>query len=317
MSTKYIHTPVMVKEVIESLNLKKGGIYVDCTLGGGGHSLAILQQIGVEGHLVALDCDPEAIIAAKKHLAGYSNQVNFIQKNFKALSQVLKELYISSVDGIFFDLGVSSYQLDNLERGFSYNYNAPLDMRMDPGQDFSAKELVNSFSEKELANIIKKYGEERWAGRIASFIVKARTRQPITTTGQLVEIIKSAIPASTRRKGHHPAKKTFQALRILVNKELDNLATAIRTGVNFLKPGGRICVISFHSLEDRIVKETFKELATSCTCPTEVPVCTCNRQPLLKIITRRPLIPAKAEVVVNPRARSAKLRVAERISNLL
>lgn len=315
MLTKYIHTPVMVKEVVEALNLKKGAVCVDCTVGGGGHSLAILHQIGVEGQLVALDCDPEAIAAAERHLVGYSGQVKLIQKNFDTLPLVLKKLNISAIDCVLFDLGVSSHQLDTLERGFTYNHDAPLDMRMDPGQDFSAKKLVNTFSEKELAKIIKEYGEERWAGRIASFIVKARTRQPVTTTGQLVEIIKSAIPASARRKGPHPAKKTFQALRIAVNKELDNLAIAIRTSIRFLKPGGRICVISFHSLEDRVVKKTFKYLAASCTCPPELPVCTENPQPLLKVITPRPLIPTKAEVAVNPRARSARLRVAERLSN--
>ncbi len=310
---KFFHKPVMACEVLKGLNLKPGGIYVDCTLGGAGHSAAILQEIGENGRLVALDRDPEALAAAENRLAPFTGKIDLVRASFANLAGVLKSLGIEEVDGILFDLGVSSYQLDNPARGFSYQHDAPLDMRMDPEQALSAGTLVNSLPVDDLARIIRAYGEERWASRIAKFIGEERKHLPIETTGRLVEIIKKAVPAGARRDGPHPAKRTFQALRIAVNQELEILRASVHSAVQLLKPGGRICVITFHSLEDRIVKDLFRELASPCTCPRDFPVCICGGKKEVRAVTARPLIPSPVELENNPRARSAKLRITEKL----
>jgi 16S rRNA (cytosine1402-N4)-methyltransferase len=310
---EFFHKPVMACEVLKGLNLKPGGIYVDCTLGGAGHSAAILQEIGGNGRLVALDRDPEALAAAENRLAPFTGKIDLVRASFANLAGVLKSLGIEEVDGILFDLGVSSYQLDNPARGFSYQHDAPLDMRMDPEQALSAGTLVNSLPVDDLARIIRAYGEERWASRIAKFIGEERKHLPIETTGRLVEIIKKAVPAGARRDGPHPAKRTFQALRIAVNQELEILRASVHSAVQLLKPGGRICVITFHSLEDRIVKDLFRELASPCTCPRDFPVCICGGKKEVRAVTARPLIPSPVELENNPRARSAKLRITEKL----
>lgn len=307
------HIPVLLEETIAGLNLQPAGVYVDCTLGGAGHSLEIARRLSSGGLLIGLDQDPAAIRAAEMRLAAYEDRVLVIRSNFANLVPALTRQGIDQVDGIMFDLGVSSYQLDTPERGFSYQHDAPLDMRMDPEQPQSAYDLVNQLSEARLTEIIYRYGEERWAKRIAAFICQARQGGPITTTGALVEIIKRAIPAAARREGHHPAKRTFQAVRIAVNNELGILAQAVKDAVSLLKASGRICVITFHSLEDRIVKDTFKELAHPCHCPPSFPVCVCGRKPEIKLITGKPVVSAEQEIDRNPRSRSAKLRVAEKI----
>lgn len=289
---------------------------MDCTLGGAGHSEAILKNLqgtAPGGMLVALDQDPAALRAAEKRLAPYKDRVILVRSNFMKLADVLDSLGIKAIDGVLFDLGTSSHQLDNPARGFSYQHDAALDMRMDPGQALTAKDLVNNLAEEELTKIIKDFGEERWASRIASFIREERRLRPIETTGQLVEIIKKAIPAGARRQGPHPAKRTFQALRIAVNRELEILESAVCSAVQALRPGGRICVITFHSLEDRIIKDLYRRLASPCTCPREFPVCACGGRSTLKIISSRPIVPSQEELENNPRARSAKLRVAEKI----
>jgi len=310
---EFAHKPVLLEEVMEGLGLKPDGVYVDCTLGGAGHSEAVLRRTALGGRLVALDQDPEALAAAGGRLASFRGRVDLVRANFANLDEVLSRLGIPEVDGILFDLGVSSYQLDNPARGFSYQHDVPLDMRMDPGRETDARELVNKLPVEELARVIREYGEERWASRIARFIGEARGHRPVETTGQLVEIIKRAIPAGARREGPHPAKRTFQALRMAVNREMEILPEAIRSAVRHLRPGGRICVITFHSLEDRIVKETFRRLASPCSCPKEFPVCVCGGKRELRIITARPVIPGAAELAENPRARSAKLRIAEKV----
>jgi len=309
----FFHRPVMAKEVLDGLKIIPDGIYVDCTLGGGGHSEAVLKELGAGGRLVALDQDSEAIAAAEKRLVPFGDKMLLVRENFVQLPEVLKHLGIRQVDGIIFDLGVSSYQLDNPARGFSYQYDAPLDMRMDQRYDKTAREIVNKLPVAELATIIRKYGEERWASRIAQFIGEARERRTIETTGQLVEIIKKAIPAGARRKGPHPAKRTFQALRIAVNRELEILNDALGAAVQVLRPGGRFCVITFHSLEDRVVKRLLRRMAAPCSCPREVPVCVCGGKKKIKLITSRPVLPSKVELGENPRARSAKLRIAEKL----
>ncbi len=290
--TEVVHAPVMLKEAVDLLNPHAGGIYVDCTLGGGGHAKEILSRIGERGHLIAFDKDRHAIERSQKVLAPYLNRVTIVHRDYRFLAEVLRELEIAEVDGILFDLGVSSYQVLEPERGFSYNYDAPLDMRMDDSSATTAADLVNTLSEKELGDIIYRFGEERWARRIASFIVEQRKKAPIKTTGQLTEIIKAAIPAAARRKGPHPARRTFMALRIAVNDELSGLEEGLRAGISFLKAGGRIVVISFHSLEDRIVKRIFREYAAS---------------NILRILTKKPLIPSEEEVLVNPRSRSSRV----------
>lgn len=307
---EYVHKSVLLKETIEHLNINPEGIYVDGTLGGGGHSEEILKRL-TTGKLIAIDRDEEAILAAKERLKDYKNVI-YIKDNFKNIKEILRNLGIEKVDGILLDLGVSSYQLEEVERGFSYMKDAPLDMRMDKTSPFSAYDVVNRYSEKELERVIREYGEEKWASRIAKFIVEERKKGDIKTTSKLVEIIKKAIPASARRMGPHPAKRTFQAIRIEVNEELKDLDKALEDMVEVLRGKGRIAVITFHSLEDRIVKNTFKKLENPCTCPPGLP-CTCGKQPVIKIITKKPILPSKEEVEENPRSRSAKLRVAEKL----
>lgn len=308
----FSHRPVLLEEVLEGLKVNSGGVYVDCTVGGAGHSHGILSLSSPGGRLVGLDQDDDAISAAAKRLAPFGQRAALVKSNFMNLPAVLDQQGIDLVDGILYDLGVSSYQIDNPGRGFSYQHDAPLDMRMNRDLEISAADLLRTLSEKELSRIILKYGEERFAGRIASFIAREREKAPIVTTGRLVDIIKAAIPAKYRREGPHPAKRTFQALRIAVNNELDIIKGAMGPAVDRLKPGGRVCVITFHSLEDRIVKETFREMARGCTCPKDFPVCVCGRKPLIRIIKPGGITPSAAELEENPRARSARLRTAEK-----
>ncbi|EHK2363120.1 16S rRNA (cytosine(1402)-N(4))-methyltransferase RsmH [Clostridium perfringens] len=309
---EFKHVSVLLDECINALNIKEDGIYVDCTLGGAGHSSEIVKRLSSDGRLIGFDQDKDALKAAGERLKDYKN-VTYVHSNFYAIYDVLTDLGIDGVDGILMDLGVSSYQLDNGERGFSYMQDAPLDMRMNRENEFSAYEIVNIYSEEELYRIIKEYGEEKFAKRIASFIVKNREEKNIETTLELVEIIKAAIPAKARREGPHPAKRTFQAIRIEVNKELEIISKTILDGVKKLNKGGRMAIITFHSLEDRIVKNTFKELANPCTCPSEFPVCVCNRKPEVKLISRKPIEASKEELEFNPRSRSAKLRIIEKL----
>ncbi|HHV35552.1 MAG TPA: 16S rRNA (cytosine(1402)-N(4))-methyltransferase RsmH [Syntrophomonadaceae bacterium] len=300
--TEVDHAPVMLKEAVELLAPQKGGIYVDCTLGGGKHSKVILDQIGPIGRLIGFDKDESALQRAKEYLADYGEQVTFVHSDFRRMEDILQELQISEVDGILFDFGISSYQVLDPERGFSYRYDAALDMRMNRKAKTTAADLVNNLSEKQLADIIFRYGEERWSRRIASFIVTQRERAPITTTMELVDIIKAAIPARARRTGPHPARRTFMALRIAVNDELAAIEEGLRVGISLLKPGGRVVAISFHSLEDRIVKHVFREHGSP--SPS---------QDVLRILTKKPLVPLGEEIKVNPRSRSAKLRAAEKL----
>lgn len=309
----YHHIPILLHEAMEMLEPKPGGIYVDATLGGGGHFQEILKQTDYKGTFIGIDQDEAAILNAKKKFSGCAGDIRFVHNNFKNIREIIRENKLDGIDGILFDLGLSSHQLDEGTRGFSYMLDAPLDMRMDCSSILNAKDVVNNMSRGDLKQIIRKYGEESWAGRIADFICNARQRQEINTTGELVKIIKDAIPARARRKGGHPARKTFQALRIYVNNELEILASSIEDAVELLKPGGRICVISFHSLEDRIIKNTFKLLATDCICPKEVLICICNHTKLINILTRKPVYPSQEEIEKNPRSRSAKLRAAQRL----
>lgn len=308
---EFRHTPVMLNECINSLNIKQGGIYVDATLGGAGHSFQIAQRIG-DGTLVGIDRDDEAIRAAKKRLAPFGDKIIYAHNNFSEILNILKEYNIAKIDGALIDLGVSSYQLDEAERGFSYIHDAPLDMRMDRRNKKSAYNVVNEYSEEELSEIIFKYGEERWAKRIAEFILERRKKKPVETTGELTEIINAAIPAAARAEGGHPAKRTFQAIRIEVNGELEIIDKAICDFVSVMNKGGRLAVITFHSLEDRIVKEAFAKLSKGCTCPKEFPVCVCGNVSMGKIITRKPITAGEDEILRNSRAKSAKLRVFER-----
>lgn len=309
---EFKHVSVLLNECIEALNIKEDGIYVDGTLGGGGHSSQILLRLSNKGRLIGIDQDADALKATKERLKDFEN-VTYVHNNFYEIDNILRTLDIEKVDGILMDLGVSSYQLDNGERGFSYMQDAPLDMRMNRDNSLSAYEVVNGYTEKELYRIIKDYGEERFAKRIASLIVKNREKKPIEGTLELVEIIKQAIPAKARREGPHPAKRTFQAIRIEVNSELSILDKAIEDGVNRLSKGGRMAIITFHSLEDRIVKLKFKELTNPCTCPKEFPICTCGNTPIVKIISRKAIPPTEQEIAENPRSRSAKLRVLEKL----
>lgn len=304
----------MAKEALAYLACRPGGVYVDCTVGGGGHAAAILAASAPDGRLIGLDQDEMALARAGERLAEGidAGRVTLVQTNFAALGEVLDRLGGLKADGILFDLGVSSFQLDTEERGFSYHGEAPLDMRMDRRATVTAADLVNTASHGELARIIREYGEERWAGRIASLVVARRQTKPFVTTEDLVTVVKDAIPAAARREGPHPARRTFQALRIAVNDELGAIRKGLSAAVEVLRPGGRLVVISFHSLEDRVVKQTFVEGAKECVCPPKAPVCTCGRVPELKILTRHPVAPDEAEVAANPRARSAKLRAAER-----
>ena len=304
------HIPVLFDEIIELLDCKPGHTIVDGTLGGGGHAQAVLERILPGGTLIGIDRDPDALEAASRRLHKYKDSLITVHDNFANLDSVLDKLGIAAIDGMIMDLGVSSHQLDKGSRGFSYQSDAPLDMRMDPTQTLNAHEIVNTYDERRLAKIISQYGEERWAVRIAKFIVDKR---PINTTRELTEVIKAAIPAKARRQGPHPSKRTFQAIRIEVNKELEILEGAIERAVTMLKPGGRLCIITFHSLEDRIVKNTFRKLQSPCTCPPDSPICICGKSSSVKIITRKPIIPSEHEISGNPRSRSAKLRACQKI----
>ena len=307
------HVSVLLNETIDGLNINPDGIYVDGTLGGGGHAYEVCKRLSDKGRLIGIDQDGEALEAAREHLKEFEDKITLVRSNYCEIDTILKDLDIDKVDGIVLDLGVSSYQLDNLERGFSYKSDAPLDMRMDQRQVKTAADVVNTYSENELFRIIRDYGEDKFAKNIAKHIVRARGEQPIETTGQLSEIIKAAIPARVRATGGHPAKRTFQAIRIAVNGELDALPPMLEAAVSHLNPGGRLAVISFHSLEDRIIKKTMQALATGCTCPPEFPVCVCGKKPQLRLVSRKPIVSGEAELAENPRARSAKLRVAEKL----
>lgn len=309
---KFEHIPVLLNEVIDGLNLKPDGIYVDGTLGGAGHSIEIAKRL-TSGKLIGIDQDINAINKAKEVLKDYLDKVILVHDNYVNIERVLRDLNIDGVDGILLDIGVSSHQLDEDERGFSHNKDARLDMRMDTTSDFSAWDVVNKYSKEELERIIKIYGEERWAKRIAEFIVEYRKNKTVDTTLELVEIIKKAIPEKARASGHHPAKKTFQAIRIEVNDELRVLEKSIPVMVKLLNKGGRLCIITFHSLEDRIVKQSFVYLNKDCICPPETPICVCDKQKEIEILTKKPIVPTKEEIKRNPRSRSAKLRIAERV----
>ncbi len=313
---EFHHASVLLWETIEGLKIKPQGIYVDGTLGGGGHSLEILKRLGENGRLVGIDQDERAIEAARERLnlpgGASEGKVTIVRNNFRNTGQVLRELGITGIDGMLLDLGVSSYQLDTKERGFSYRFDAPLDMRMDRRQRLTAKEIVNGYDERELYRVIKDYGEDKFAKNIARHIVAAREKKQIETTGELNEIIKAAIPARMREKGGHPSKRTFQAIRIECNRELEVLKEVLEEAAEFLNPGGRLCIITFHSLEDRIVKTAFKTAANPCICPPEFPVCVCGRKSKGKVITGKPVLPGEEELLANPRAGSAKLRIFER-----
>jgi len=309
---KQEHIPVLLAEVVKYLNLKKGSVIIDCTLGGAGHAKAILRAIKPSGFLLGIDQDEMAINRAKKELSSFSQQIKLVKDSFTNLDEILMRDGFQKVDGVLFDLGVSSFQFDFPERGFSYRFDAPLDMRMDTSQKLTACDVVNTYSKDELTSLISQYGEEKWASRIASFVVETRRRRMIQTTFELVDIIKEAIPASARRKGGHPAKRTFQAIRIEVNGELDSLEKGLRSAIRWLKTGGRLVVISYQSLEDRIVKNIFKDYSKGCICPPEMPICVCGRKPITKILTKKPIKPSEGEKERNPRSKSAKLRVAEK-----
>lgn len=307
------HQSVMLSEILSYLQPTEGQIFLDGTLGGGGHSEEILKAIGHTGLLIGIDQDRDALEAAKIRLQTVGSPFRLFQCNYRDFDHCLKELNISQIHGMLLDLGVSSFQLDEGSRGFSYHNEALLDMRMDQSQGLTAETVINTWAESELAEILLSYGEERWAKRIAQFIGDARRDQPVKTTTELVEIIKKAIPKGARQEGPHPARRTFQALRIFVNDELGALQEFLEKGADYLAPGGRIAIISFHSLEDRIVKRSFLEQARDCICPTGFPICQCEQTPRLQVITRKPVLPSKEEIANNPRARSAKLRVAERL----
>lgn len=306
------HVPVLYEECISNLKIKPNGVYVDGTLGGGGHALGIGSHLDNDGMLIGIDRDKDAIDAATKRLESLTCRKVFVQNNYANIKDVLSSLDVAGIDGALLDIGVSSFQLDNRERGFSYMQDAPLDMRMNRDDDFTAYDIVNGYDKKQLTNIIRKYGEEKWASRISDFIVKERKKEAIKTTGQLVDIIKAAIPASARRDGPHPAKRTFQAIRIEVNSELEQLERAVDAFCDVLRPGGRLCIITFHSLEDRIVKESFHRRLDPCTCPKEFPVCICGKVSDVVKVTGKPVISGEKELADNPRARSAKLRVIEK-----
>ena len=317
MTNEYRHTPVLLAECLEYLNLKPQHTFVDATLGGAGHSYEAALRLGREGTLIGIDQDEVALAAARRKLGTIADdrrpRIELVRSNFGDMDEALLSVEVPGVDAVLFDLGVSSVQIDTPSRGFSFKENGPLDMRMDPGNTtLTAAEIVNHYNAADLTRIIRTYSDEKWASRIADFIVTARQDAPIETSEQLVEIIKAAIPASARRAGGHPAKRTFQALRIEVNGELDVLRRGLDAAVRWLNPGGRLVVISYHSLEDRIVKDLFASFADRCTCPPDLPVCACGREPILDIVTRRPIVPTSEEVERNPRARSAKLRIAQK-----
>jgi 16S rRNA (cytosine1402-N4)-methyltransferase len=313
------HITVLLEEAVDGLAIKPDGIYVDCTLGGAGHSELIASRLGEGGRLIAFDQDDWALDNARVKLAPYMDKVTLVRSNFRDLEQELRgcdvpmEDGIPQVDGILFDLGVSSPQLDEAERGFSYNHDAPLDMRMDREGDLTAHEIINTWEERDISRILDRYGEEKFARSIARNIIKAREKAPIEKTGELAELIKMSIPAATRRTGGHPAKRSFQALRIAVNDELGAEEEALEQTIRCLKPGGRASVITFHSLEDRICKQIFVKFVEKCTCPPDFPLCVCGNEGKVKLVNRKPIVPSERELELNPRARSAKLRVAEKL----
>ena len=317
MTSEYRHIPVLLTECIEALSLPDHPVYVDATLGFAGHSLEAAKQLGPEGLLIGIDQDEVALTEASRKLESIPEdarpELALLRGNFGDLDELLVSCEIPGIDAVLFDLGVSSVQIDTQSRGFSFKENGPLDMRMDPGkQTLTAAEIINTYTAADLTRIIRTYSDEKWASRIADFAVRARQNAPIETSEQLVDIIKAAIPASARRAGGHPAKRTFQALRIEVNGELDVLRSGLDAAIRWLNPGGRLVVISYHSLEDRIVKETFAKFANRCTCPPDLPACMCGKQPILDIVTRKPVLPTAEEIERNARARSAKLRVAQK-----
>lgn len=311
---EFKHKSVLLEETIEYLNIHPDGIYVDGTLGGGGHAYEVCRRLSKKGRFVGIDQDADAIKAATGRLAQFEDRVQIIRNNYCEMQEALAELGIMKVDGIVLDLGVSSYQLDDPARGFTYrSMDAPLDMRMDTRQSFTAKELINTYSEYELYRVIRDYGEDKFAKNIAKHIVMAREKKEIETTGELTEIVKAAIPAKVRMSGGHPSKRTFQAIRIELNRELEVLQDSLEDMICLLNPGGRLCVITFHSLEDRVVKNIYKKSENPCTCPSDFPVCVCGKKPLGKAVTRKPIIPSEEEIEYNPRSKSAKLRVFERM----
>lgn len=309
---KFEHTSVLLEEVLDNLAIRPDGIYVDGTLGGGGHSFHILERLTEGGRLIGIDQDTDAIAAAGERLACYGDAVTIVHDNYEHMAEVLCDLGIREVNGILLDLGVSSYQLDNPERGFTYRTDAPLDMRMDRSSALSARDIVNTYPEEELVRILREYGEERCAARIAANIVRERKKKPLETTGELSSIVRASIPAKMREKGGNPDKRTFQAIRIACNRELDVLRDSLDTMIDLLAPGGRLCVITFHSLEDRIVKNAFRRNENPCTCPPEFPVCVCGKKSKGKVITRKAIAPGAEELRTNRRSASAKLRVFEK-----
>ena len=306
------HASVLLDETIRELKIKPDGIYVDGTLGGGGHAFHVLNRLSEKGRYIGIDQDEDAIRASTKRLAPFQDKVTIVRDNYVNMPKVLKDLGISRVDGILLDLGVSSFQLDEKDRGFTYREDVPLDMRMDQRQTFSARDIVNGYSEQELFHIIRDYGEDKFAKNIAKHIAAEREKVPIETTGQLIEVIKHAIPMKVRAVGGHPAKRTFQAIRIECNRELEVLKTSLDQMIELLNPEGRLCIITFHSLEDRIVKRAFRKNENPCTCPPNFPICTCGNESKGKVITRKPIIPTEEELMRNKRAKSSKLRVFER-----
>lgn len=310
---EFSHRSVLLDECMQGLAIRPDGVYLDGTAGGGGHSAEIARRLSDDGLLIAIDQDETAVVVVTERLSSFGLRARVVRNNFCELKEVCREQGIDEIDGLLLDLGVSSYQLDTPERGFSYQADAPLDMRMDKRKSLSAYEVVNTYSQEKLKKILFDYGEERFAPAIASAIVKQREKHPIETTAELSDLIKYAMPPAAREGGHHPAKRSFQAIRIEVNAELDVIEPAIRDAVSLLRRGGRIAIITFHSLEDRIVKQTFADLASGCTCPRDFPVCVCGKKPLVKIVTKKPILPSKEELEENPRSRSAKLRVAEKL----
>ena len=310
---EFSHKSVLLHETIEQLNIKPDGCYVDGTLGGAGHAKEVCKRLSEKGRFIGIDQDEAAIVTAGERLAPYKEQVTIVRNNYENLGAVLRGLNIGGVDGIVLDLGVSSYQLDTVERGFTYREEAPLDMRMDQRQEKTARDIVNTYSESQLFRMIRDYGEDKFAKNIAKHIVQAREDKPIETTFELNEIIKAAIPAKVRATGGHPSKRTYQAIRIELNKELEVLSNSLLGMIECLNPGGRICVITFHSLEDRIVKNIFKDAENPCTCPSSFPVCTCGKKSLGRVITRKPILPSEEEMEENSRSKSAKLRDFEKI----
>ena len=309
----FSHVPVLLTECIENLAVRQDGVYVDCTTGGGGHSYEIAKRLTGAGRLICIDRDTDALEAAKIRLADFSERITFVHSNFSQLESLLQSLQIDRVNGILMDLGVSSYQLDNAERGFSYMQDAPLDMRMDRSATLTAYDVVNIYEKEELCRIQFDYGEEKFARNIAASIVRQRAIKPIETTLELAELIKASLPKAAREGGHHPAKRSFQAIRIEVNSELSSIDDAIGAAVSALAPGGRLAIITFHSLEDRLVKSAFAAASAGCTCPKNFPVCVCGNKPKIRLVSRKPITATEQELQINPRSRSAKLRVAEKL----